>query len=252
MSRTGDKAPIDRPLWLLELGLEPYQLAWELQHSLVEARRVNRVPDLLVLLEHYPVITLGRRADAGNILASEALLNAAGIEVHRVERGGDVTYHGPGQLVGYPILRIASYGLGASDYMHLLEESLLRTLAEFGLEAKRRTGVIGLWVGRNKIAALGARIQSGITYHGFALNVNPLMEHFNLIVPCGITDGGVTSMSRELGYDPPLSEVRSSAAHHLAEALGARLRPVELQEIEVLSTTHKPAEPEALRASVVT
>ena len=252
MSRLRYEARIDRPLWLLELGVEPYQRAWDLQHSLVKARRVNRIPDLLMLLEHHPVITLGRRADPGNILASEALLSAAGIEVHRVERGGDVTYHGPGQLVGYPILRIASYGLGAADYMHLLEESLTRTLADFGLEAERRTGVIGLWVGQNKIAALGARIQSGITYHGFALNVNPVLDHFSLIVPCGITDGGVTSMSQELGYDPSLLEIRASAARHLAEALGARLQPVELQEIEDRCTAHNPAGPEALQASVAT
>jgi len=227
-----EEAQDRRSLWLLNLGIEPYRRIWDLQHRLVEARRRERIPDVLVLLEHEPVITLGRRGDPKHILASEELLNAIGVEVYRVERGGDVTYHGPGQLVGYPILRLAAYGLGVADYMHLLEEVLIRAVADFGLKATRREGIIGVWVGPNKIAALGARVERGITYHGFALNVNPVMEHFNLIIPCGITDGGVTSMCRELGHNVPLAEVKRSVVRHFAEALGVRVTPVTLEFVE--------------------
>ena len=232
MTRGDVTCPTRHDLWLLGLGLVPYGWAWNLQHRLVDARRKDELPDLLMLLEHEPVITLGRRADPSHILASEEQLSVLGVEVHQVERGGDVTYHGPGQLVGYPILRVADHGLGASDYMHLLEDILIRTLAEYRLVATRRKGTIGLWIGPDKIAALGARIQSGVTYHGFALNVNTNLEHFQLIVPCGLRDGGVTSMSRELGHRIELPQVGRTVARHLAGALSARLTPVTLRELE--------------------
>jgi len=218
-----------RPVWLLNLGIEPYGPMQELQNTLVEARQRELIGDALLLLEHTPVITLGRRANEAHILASGDVLAREGIEVHHTERGGDVTYHGPGQIIGYPIIHLPSYGLGASDYMHLLEDVIAGALADFSIVAHRREGLIGVWVGPNKIAALGVRIKRGVTFHGFALNVAPNMSHWALIVPCGITDGGVTSMALELPATPPMSEVRQRIAAHFAELFSAELRPATLE-----------------------
>lgn len=193
---------------VLNLQREPYERVWELQHALVKARQEGRVDDVLLLLEHEPVITLGRRAETSHILASAEQLRRAGITVQRIERGGDVTYHGPGQLVGYPILSLETYHMGVSDYMHALEEVLIRTLADFGLAAERRRGVIGVWVQERKIAALGARVERGVTYHGFALNVATDLTHFSFIVPCGLADARVTSVECELQQRVEMSHVR--------------------------------------------
>lgn len=209
---------------VVHLGVEPYGPTLELQHRLVSWRQEGRIGDTLLLLEHTPVITLGRRADESHILAPPDLLAREGIEVHRVERGGDVTYHGPGQLVGYPIMHLPSLGLGASDYMHRLEDVLAAALAEWGVTTHRREGVIGMWVGKNKIAALGVRVSKGVTYHGFALNVAPNMRHWATIVPCGITDGGVTSLAQELGHAPPMAEVRARVAYHFGALFGVHAR----------------------------
>jgi lipoate-protein ligase B len=220
-----------RPVALLDLGTLPYDEAHALQLALVEARQTDQVADALLLLEHTPVITLGRRAEPGHILATEAELARLGVAVRPVERGGDVTYHGPGQLVGYPILRLADYGLGASDYMHLLEELLIRVCADLGLGAGRREEYIGVWIGHNKIAALGVRIRRGVTFHGFAFNVNPQMAHWDLIVPCGITDGGVTSLEMELGQAPPMDALRERVCHHFQALFGASLYPAEIVKL---------------------
>ena len=210
---------------LVNLGVEPYGPMQELQHRLADWRYRGLIGDMLLLLEHTPVITLGRRADPTHILASPEALQQAGVEVHHTERGGDVTYHGPGQIVGYPILRLSDYGLGASDYMHRLEEVIARTLADYGLVTHRREGIIGVWAGDHKIAALGVRIKRGITLHGFALNVAPDMHHWSLLIPCGITDGWVTSMALELGQAPPLAEVRQRLAGISANCSGWRWPP---------------------------
>ncbi len=219
---------------LLELGVEPYDRAWELQHRLVAARRSGRLGDVLILLEHEPVLTLGRRADESHILASLDTLKRLGVAVQRVERGGDVTYHGPGQLVGYPILRLADYGLGASDYMHALEEVLIHALADLGVAATRKPDLIGVWAGGGKIAALGARIEEGITYHGFALNVAPDMAHFALIVPCGLRDEQVTSMSAVLGRPVEMAQVRARVRHHFAQVFGVALQEIGPEETKKL------------------
>jgi len=195
-------------LLILNLGQEPYERAWDLQHALVRARQEGRLEDILVLLEHDPVITLGRTGDPRHILASAEELQRAGIRVQRIERGGDVTYHGPGQLVGYPILSLEAHHLGVSDYMHALEEVLIRTLGDLGLPAQRQAGIIGVWIGPAKVAALGARVERGVTYHGFALNVNTNLDHFALIVPCGLLGRPVTSMQRELGAPVDMQRVR--------------------------------------------
>lgn len=216
---------------VLNLGLESYEGAWELQRRLVKARQEERVDDILILLEHEPVITIGRAGDASHILASEDELQEAGIQVYRIERGGDVTYHGPGQLVGYPILYLEAHALGVSDYMHALEEVLILTLSDFGLPATRRAGIIGVWVGDGKIAALGARVERGVTYHGFALNVTPNLEHFALIVPCGLTDARVTTMELELGKPVALQLVRERLVSNFSDVFAV---PVEETSITQL------------------
>lgn len=218
-------------LLVLNLGVEPYERAWELQHRLVEARQKGELDDILILLEHEPVITLGRTGDESHILASTEELCRAGIIVHRVERGGDVTYHGPGQLVGYPILSLEAHHLGVSDYMHALEEVLIRTLHDFGLPAYRREGIIGVWVRGSKIAALGARVERGVTYHGFALNVAPKLEHFSLIVPCGLAGASVTSMERELGKSIVMSQVRERVVWNFGQVFGVAMEEVTLARL---------------------
>lgn len=209
---------------LLDLGLEPYNRALDLQHRLVAARREGLIEDVLILLEHPPVITLGRRGDESNIVASRELLARLVIEVHRVERGGDVTYHGPGQLIGYPILDLRGHRQDVGWYMRSLEEVLIRALSDFGVEAGRVEGRIGVWIGDRNIAALGARIEEWITSHGFALNVSPDLSHFDLIIPCGYRGMGVTSIQEVLGEAPGMSEVRKSVAQRFSEVFGVEIR----------------------------
>lgn len=229
----------EKHISVLELGIEPYDRAWELQHRLVRERRAERIGDVLILLEHQPVLTLGRRATESNILVSPERLAELGVQVRRVERGGDVTYHGPGQLVGYPILRILQYGLGVSDYMHALEEVLIRALAEFDITARRKEGYVGVWtdlgkIAGGKIAALGVRLEEGVSYHGFALNVNTLMEHFALIVPCGLRDEAVVSMAQILGRPVEMAAVREAVKRHFALLFGAtlgKMNPAEAERI---------------------
>jgi lipoic acid synthetase len=151
-----------------------------------------------------------------------------------VERGGDVTYHGPGQLVGYPILDLRGYRKDVGWYMHSLEEMIIKTLADFGIEARRWEGNIGVWIGQDSIAALGARIEDWITYHGFALNVCPNLSHFDLIVPCGYKDRGVTSMERVLGRAPKMEKVREGVALHWAEVFEVEVEEVSLEDILTL------------------
>lgn len=220
--------------YCVDLGRLAYLSALELQHRVVAARQAGRLPDVLLLVEHEPVITLGRRGDPRHILAPAEVLEQAGIAVHVVERGGDVTYHGPGQLVGYPILRLGEHDLGAADYMHRLEDVLLAVLADFGLQGHRRPGIIGLWLGPDKVASLGARIERGVSYHGFALNVSADLSHFRLIVPCGITDGGVTSMERARGMAVEWHAVLERVQHHFALLFRTHLQKLRADELEIL------------------
>ena len=231
-----------RTVAVVHLGIVPYGPTLELQHRLVSLRQEGRIGNTLLLLEHTPVITLGRRADESHILAPPDLLAREGIEVRRVERGGDVTYHGPGQLVGYPIVHLPSLGLGASDYMHRLEEVLATALAGWGVATHRREGVIGVWVAEAKIAALGVRISKGVTYHGFALNVAPDMRHWSTIVPCGITDGGVTSLAQEVGQAPSMAEVRSRVVRHFGALFGAQMHEVTLEALDPGMTSQQAAQ----------
>jgi lipoyl(octanoyl) transferase len=199
------------------LGRVPYADAVELQERLVAERRAARTADSLLLLEHPPVITLGRGSDRAHLLADGEELRARGIEVHECGRGGDVTYHGPGQLVGYPILALRDGRRDAHRYLRDLEEALLRTAADYGVHAERIGGLTGIWVGNRKLAAIGVRLSTGwITSHGFALNVGPELDGFSTIVPCGIRDRGVTSLTELTGRALRLREVAARVALHLA------------------------------------
>jgi len=238
---------------VLQLGSVQYATALRLQQRLVELRKEGRIGDTLLLLEHRPVITLGRNAQAANVVASPELLTQRGVEVFECDRGGDVTFHGPGQLVGYPIFDLRSFPsaderrktLGAVEYVRRLEEVLIRTCADFGIPTQRIPGLTGVWTDANplssravendslanrslesrdllspqlspeaKIAAIGVHISRGVTSHGFALNANTDLSYFDLIIPCGITAKPVTSMAKELGRQLSLQEVTHSISRN--------------------------------------
>lgn len=208
------------------LGLVDYAGALELQRTLVEQRRDGEIGDTLLLLEHSPVITLGARSRHAttNIVASPEALAAAGVTVHDTGRGGDVTYHGPGQLVGYPILDLRPDRQDVHRYVRDLEEVLIRAIARFGVQGLRVPGLSGVWVGQGgreeKVAAIGVRISRWITSHGFALNVTTDLRHFEFIVPCGIADRGVTSLEHLTGGPVPMADVQDAIADAMQRVFG--------------------------------
>ncbi len=209
-----------RNIEIRRLGLMPYADALALQRSLVEERRVGTIGDQLLFVEHPHVLTLGVRGDGGrgHILATPEVLAARGVAVYETGRGGDVTYHGPGQIVGYPIVDLNPDRRDVHRYVRDLEEVLILTAADYGIRAERVAGLTGVWVGREKLAAIGVRIARWITSHGFAFNVTTDMEYFDLIVPCGIADRGVTSLSRLLGRDVQRADVEDRIAAHFRQA----------------------------------
>src|SRR6266581_3045624 len=192
------------------LGAVPYLEALALQRALVEDRRAGRTGDVLLLVEHPHVLTLGVRGDGGrsHILASAETLALRGIEVHETGRGGDITYHGPGQIVGYPIVDLQPDRCDVHRYVRDLETVLIHTAADYGIAAGRVEGLTGVWVGNEKLAAIGVRIARWVTSHGFALNVTTDLAYFDVIVPCGIADRGVTSLSKLLGREIDMREVQ--------------------------------------------
>jgi len=213
-----------RQLEVRRMGLIGYQEALELQRELVEERRANRIPDLLLLLQHPPVITLGVRSETAraNVVATSERLAELGIEVHETGRGGDVTYHGPGQIVGYPILDLRPDRCDVHKYVRDLEEVMIRTCADYGIAAGRIAGLTGTWVGAEKIGAIGIRISRWITSHGFAFNVRTDLDHFKLIVPCGISDRGVTSLERLTGRTIELDAVEDALVRRFSEVFERR------------------------------
>jgi lipoyl(octanoyl) transferase len=208
-----------RALEVRRLGVVAYDEALALQRSLVEERRAGRVPDLLLLLQHPPVITLGVKAGATrtNIVAAPERLLELGVDVRETGRGGDVTYHGPGQVVGYPILDLNPDRRDVHRYVRDIEEVMIRVCAGFGIDAGRIEGLTGTWVGAEKIGAIGVRISRWITSHGFAFNVTTNLDHFRLIVPCGIRDRGVTSLERITGRPVAIGSVEDALARHFAD-----------------------------------
>ena len=205
-----------RTFEIRRLGLVPYGEALKLQRELVEDRRAGRIPDLLVLLQHPPVITLGVKGDGGlvNVLASPQRLAELGIEVSETGRGGDATYHGPGQIVGYPILDLKPDRCDVHRYVRDLEDVMIRVCADYGVNAGRIAGLTGAWVGNEKIGAIGVRISRWITSHGFAFNVTTNLADFQLIVPCGISDRGVTSLEKATGRELSISAVEDDVVRH--------------------------------------
>jgi lipoyl(octanoyl) transferase len=203
-------------------GRVEYGIAIAEMDAAVGNRLDGRDRDTVWLLEHDPVLTLGKSTRQGHIRVGVDALAERGVAVHRSTRGGDVTFHGPGQLVGYPIVNLRERKLGARCYVDALEEALIRTVAEYAITAKRVDGRTGVWVGNEKIAAIGVRISRGITSHGFALNVNTDLSYFDLIVPCGIPDAGVTSIDR-LSSAPPMARVAEDFVRHFGDLLGSEM-----------------------------
>ena len=206
-------------LEIRRLGLVPYAVATDMQRALVEERRAGRVPDLLLLLEHPHVITLGVKADTArsHLVATPELLAARQVEVHESGRGGDITYHGPGQIVGYPIMDLRPDRCDVHRYVRDLEEVMIRAAGDFGLEGRRVQGLSGAWVGADKVGAIGVRISRWITSHGFAFNVSTDLDFFGLIVPCGIATGGVTSLSRAARCPIAMEDAQASIVRHFGE-----------------------------------
>lgn len=206
-----------------DIGRTRYADAWELQRKLFDLRHFGMIGDVLVFTEHEHVYTLGKGADQDHLLATEEELSKGGTEVFRIDRGGDVTYHGPGQVVGYPILDLSQYKTDLHWYLRSIEEMIILALEEFDIEAGREEGMTGVWVKGEKIAAIGVKVSRWVTMHGFALNVNTDLERYGRIIPCGIFHKGVTSMARILGKDVDLKEVHRSLANAFAAVFG---RPV--------------------------
>jgi lipoyl(octanoyl) transferase len=263
---------------VLQLGTVDYATGLRLQRRLVELRKEGRIGDILLLLEHSPVITHGRNARQKNILASPELLAQRGVEVFESDRGGDVTFHGPGQLVGYPIFDLREIStpdgkrktLGAIDYVRRLEEVLIRTCADFGIPAARICGLTGVWTdpqplssraqqnnslancsaesrdlvsSEAKIAAIGVHISRAVTSHGFALNVNIDLDYFNLIIPCGITSKPVTSMAKELGKELSLQEIAHSISRNFGVVFESQMLWLENLEALVGQSVGVPLKP---------
>lgn len=214
------------PLRILELGTVPYRDAWALQQALVERRGADRIGDTVLLVEHPPVFTLGRRATEEHVLLDAAQRDAQGIDLVAVDRGGDVTYHGPGQLVVYPVLRLAG-SRHVVDFVRVLEQVAIDALARLGVSGTRRDGLTGVWVGREKIVAIGVRVGvGGVTSHGFALNVDPDLVHFGGIVPCGLATEGVTSLAA-LGRPADMAAAREAVRSALTAVLATDILDVD-------------------------
>jgi lipoate-protein ligase B len=207
-----------------QLGLIEYSAAYHLQKRLALQRREGQISDMLLLLEHPPTITVGKSGKLDNLLVSREQLVEKGISLFFADRGGDVTYHGPGQLIAYPIIDLKRRGEDIRRYVHDLEEVIVRTLDDFCIKAHRDDTYIGVWVGERKIAAIGISVKRWVAIHGFALNVRPNCEYFSLIKPCGIPDKGVTSISEVLSQDVPMEAVTERVVAYFSEVFGARIQ----------------------------
>lgn len=256
--------PAGQPICgVVDWGLEPYGRVLDWQRELVTARKAGRLPDLLLLGEHTPVITLGRNARRENIRLPEEELGRRGVEVHETDRGGDVTYHGPGQLVGYPILDLAGLRKDLVWYVRALEEVLIGAAGEFGIEAARKTApagkrqlYTGVWVDEEKLAAIGVHVSRWVTSHGFALNVTTNLSHFDFIVPCGIGDKGVTSLKLLVGQvkkqvprsaredrtaEELLVAVKAAVVKHFGEVFSREMVVFSREQLEELLGAHEAA-----------
>jgi len=213
--------------YFLELPLTDYHDAWEMQIAIVNAKKQGILAaDVILLLEHSPVFTLGRRGGLEHLTVSKDFLETSNIKVVHVERGGNITYHGPGQIVVYPILDLNRRKLGITDLVSGMEEIMIRTARDFGVQAGCNPKNRGVWVGNQKLGSIGIAVRRGISYHGFALNVHPWLTHFEWIHPCGLTDIGVTSLKKELGTGISMGEVRIALKHHMEKVFQLKLNPI--------------------------
>ena len=229
----------------VDLGLIPYAEAHALQKRIVAARKLGLIDDVLIFCEHPHVITQGRNGKREHLLVSESVLRQKGVEFFETSRGGDVTYHGPGQIVAYPILNLGASRRDVVWYVRQLEEAMIRATAEFGIAAGREAGKTGVWVGEGKtsekLAAIGVHISRWITSHGLAYNVSTDLRNFDLIVPCGIADRKATSLEKLLGRSVKVEEVKPKLAAHLAEVFGLELQRIDRAELlEKLETAEQP------------
>jgi lipoyl(octanoyl) transferase len=222
------------PLLVSDIKRTKYADAWMLQQRILTLRQSAALEDILLLTEHEHVYTLGKGSDDNHLLASEEELKADGTDVFHIDRGGDVTYHGPGQIVGYPILDLNNYFLDVHRYLRSIEEVIIQTLVKFGISAGREKEMTGVWVQGEKIAAIGVKISRWVTMHGFALNVNSDLTKFNRIIPCGIFHKGVTSMQRELNQEVPFQPVQKALVHSFADVFGCQPRWIDKEELNTM------------------
>ena len=208
------------PLLVSDIGRTRYAQAWTLQQEIWKLRHANALQDILLLTEHEHVYTLGKSTNDNHLLASQEELKASGTDVFHIDRGGDITYHGPGQIVGYPVIDLNNYFLDIHRYLRSLEDVIIRTLAAFGIMAGREKDMTGVWVNEEKIAAIGVKVSRWVTMHGFALNVNTDLSKFDRIIPCGIFHKGVTSMQRTLGQEVPIESVQKTIVESFADVFG--------------------------------
>jgi lipoate-protein ligase B len=222
-----------QPVYALDLGLIDYPEAWALQQKLVAARVDNRIDyDIMLFLEHPAVFTLGRRGGLDNLLVSETFLKDSKIPVIQVERGGVITYHGPGQIVVYPLMNLHNRRIGVKDFVAAMEAAMLQTAANWNIAAERNPINSGIWVGRQKMGSIGIALRKGVSFHGLALNVNLDLTPFSWIQPCGLEGVSMTSMKHELGNDLPLNEVRNILKNQLKAALGITFKNCSLSDLE--------------------
>ncbi len=223
---------MNKKLTYCNLNTIDYKEAWDLQKSIFELRYQQKVDDVFLLLEHPHTYTLGKTADEKNLVGNEEYLNKNKISVYDIDRGGDITYHGPGQIVGYPIIDLNNWGKDTDKYLRALEEIIIRTCADYGLPVARVPKYTGVWIEDRKIAAIGIKVTRWITMHGFALNVNTDLSLYNGIIPCGITNKEVTSLQKELNTEIDIQEVKSKILNHTVTIFG--YNEIETQLVENL------------------
>lgn len=215
-----------------DLALIPYEEAWRLQLRLVAARKNDRLEkDVVLFLEHPPVLTMGRRGGNEHLNVSKSFLEKSGVHLLEVERGGDITYHGPGQLVVYPIIKLAALGLGVVDLVEMIEEVMIRTVADWGLKASRNPINRGIWIGNDKLGSIGIAVRRGISFHGLALNVHPDLTPFDWITPCGLSGVKMTSMAVHAAGSPTVTEVKSAMKRHWEKIFGGMLQNISFDSL---------------------
>jgi lipoyl(octanoyl) transferase len=218
---------------IIESGITDYQDAWEFQKKLFNQVVEQRTQNYLILTEHNPVITIGKTGSLKNLLSDPSTLKTKGIELVEIDRGGDITFHGPGQLVGYPILDLSQFRKDIHWYLRNIEDVIIQTIRDFGIQGERIPDLTGVWVKRRKICAIGVKVSRWVTMHGFALNISTNLGYFNHIIPCGISDHGVTSIFEEIGNNVDQKDVISSLYHHFGEVFAVEF--IKKQQITDLS-----------------